>query len=167
MTSFLTRDHEGRQTRYPGRDFLSTLPIRDLIRAMKPSAPAEVIQAAESLKYRDFLTVVLIVDRAETFPDNWIYIHEPKVRVGPDPELQELVARPRSRPDQDQPRPRIFLLRRGRPLDHGRRRPARAGPPGDRLDRTGPGIRGDRRLRRPHAQGVSGLRRRVSGPPAR
>ena len=82
VTSFLTRDHEGRQTRYLGRNFLSTLPIRDLIRAMKPSAPAEVIHAAESLKYRDFLTVVLIVDRAETFPDNWIYIHEPQVRVG-------------------------------------------------------------------------------------
>jgi protoporphyrinogen oxidase len=82
VTSFLARDHEGRQTRYFGRNFLSTLPIRDLIRAMKPSAPAEVITAAEALKYRDFLTVVLIVDKAETFPDNWIYIHEPKVRVG-------------------------------------------------------------------------------------
>jgi protoporphyrinogen oxidase len=82
VTSFLTRDRDGRRARYQGRHFLSTLPIRDLIRAMKPSAPAEVIHAAESLKYRDFLTVVLIVDKAETFPDNWIYIHEPQVRVG-------------------------------------------------------------------------------------
>jgi protoporphyrinogen oxidase len=82
VTSLLTRDHDGRLIRYQGRDFLSTLPIRELIRAMKPSAPPEVIRAAESLKYRDFLTVVLIVDRAQTFPDNWIYIHEPKVRVG-------------------------------------------------------------------------------------
>jgi protoporphyrinogen oxidase len=82
VTSFLARDREGRRTRYQGRHFLSTLPIRDLIRAMKPSAPAEVIHAAESLKYRDFLTVVLILDKAEMFPDNWLYIHEPKVRVG-------------------------------------------------------------------------------------
>ena len=141
MTSFLTRDREGRQTRYQGRHFLSTLPIRDLIRAMSPAAPAEVIHAAESLKYRDFLTVVLIVDRAETFPDNWIYIHEPQVRVGPDPELQELVARPRPRPDQDQPGPRVFLLRGGRLVDDAGRRPAGAGPPRDRLDRPGPGRR--------------------------
>ncbi len=49
---------------------------------MSPPAPPEVIKAADSLKYRDFITVVLIVDRAETFPDNWIYIHEPDVRVG-------------------------------------------------------------------------------------
>ncbi len=73
---------DGRLTRYEGRHFLSTLPVRELIRSMSPPAPAEVIHAAESLAYRDFLTVVLIVDRAETFPDNWIYIHEPGVKVG-------------------------------------------------------------------------------------
>ena len=48
----------------------------------EPARPEEVVHAAESLKYRDFLTVVLIVDRAETFPDNWIYIHEPQVKLG-------------------------------------------------------------------------------------
>src|SRR5262249_3395573 len=59
VSSFLTRDGDGRRTRYLGRDFLSTLPIRDLIRAMRPPPPPEVIRSAESLKYRDFLTVVL------------------------------------------------------------------------------------------------------------
>jgi protoporphyrinogen oxidase len=82
VTAFVARDGEGKLIRYEGRHFLSTLPVRELIRAMSPQPPAEVIRAAESLKYRDFLTVVLIVDRAETFPDNWIYIHEPGVRVG-------------------------------------------------------------------------------------
>jgi protoporphyrinogen oxidase len=82
VKSFLCCDQNGRRIRYAGRHFLSTLPIRDLIRAMTPQPPAEVRAAAESLKYRDFLTVVLIVDRAETFPDNWIYIHEPRVRLG-------------------------------------------------------------------------------------
>src|SRR5262249_15647774 len=38
--------------------------------------------AADDLKYRDFLTVVLIVDRAEIFRDNWIYVHDPGVKVG-------------------------------------------------------------------------------------
>jgi protoporphyrinogen oxidase len=82
VTAFVTRDASGRQTRYLGRQFLSTLPVRELIHAMSPPAPPEVIAAADSLKYRDFISVVLIVDRAETFPDNWIYIHEPGVRVG-------------------------------------------------------------------------------------
>jgi protoporphyrinogen oxidase len=82
VTAFLARDHDGRLTRYQGHHFLSTLPIRDLIRAMSPAVPAEVLHAAESLRYRDFLTVVLIVDRPQTFPDNWIYIHEPQVKLG-------------------------------------------------------------------------------------
>jgi protoporphyrinogen oxidase len=58
------------------------MPIRQLIRSMSPAAPAEVLEAAEGLGYRDFLSVVLIVDRAETFPDTWLYIHDPGVKVG-------------------------------------------------------------------------------------
>jgi len=82
VNAMIAADSEGRTTRYEGEHFVSTLPIRALIRAMNPVAPPEVVQAAESLRYRDFLTVVLILDRPETFPDNWIYIHEPDVKVG-------------------------------------------------------------------------------------
>ncbi len=82
VTAFLAKGSDGRTVRYSGSHYLSTLPIRELIRSMNPPAPPEVLRAAESLKYRDFLTVVLIVDRPETFPDNWIYIHEPQVRLG-------------------------------------------------------------------------------------
>jgi protoporphyrinogen oxidase len=82
VTAFVARDAEGRPTRYHARHFLSTLPIRHLIRSLRPQPPREVVAAAESLNYRDFLTVVLIVDQPETFPDNWIYIHEPQVRLG-------------------------------------------------------------------------------------
>ena len=82
VTAFVTVDSNFRATRYLGKHFLSTLPIRELIRVMEPPAPNAVIEAAESLRYRDFLTVVLILDKAETFPDNWIYIHEPDVKVG-------------------------------------------------------------------------------------
>jgi protoporphyrinogen oxidase len=82
VSTFVARDSDGRLTRYHGDHFLSTLPIRELIRCLSPQPPRSVVEAAESLKYRDFLTVVLIVDRAETFPDTWIYIHEPNVRLG-------------------------------------------------------------------------------------
>jgi protoporphyrinogen oxidase len=82
VTAFVARDSEGRLTRYHGQHFLSTMPIRTLIRAMSPSPPRDVLAAADALKYRDFLTVVLIVDQPETFPDTWIYIHEPGVKLG-------------------------------------------------------------------------------------
>ena len=49
---------------------------------VSPAAPQHVIDAANGLRYRDFLTVALVVDGEDLFPDNWIYIHEPGVRVG-------------------------------------------------------------------------------------
>ena len=150
----------GAEHAYRGRHYLSTLPVRALVRSLDPPPPAEVLAAADALKYRDFLTVVLIVDQPETFPDNWIYIHEPAVRVGRVQNFKNWSPDDGPRPVAEQPRPGILLLRGGRPLDDVRRRPDRAGPPRDRRDRPGRRRQGDRRLRRPDAQGVPGLRRR-------
>jgi protoporphyrinogen oxidase len=61
---------------------LSSMPIRELIRALDPQPPETVLQAANGLRYRDFLIVSLIVNRKEVSPDNWIYVHEPGVKVG-------------------------------------------------------------------------------------
>ena len=67
---------------YDGSHFYSTMTIRDFILSLSPEAPRLVRHAAESLKYRDFLTVALVIDRPELFPDNWIYIHDSGVHVG-------------------------------------------------------------------------------------
>jgi hypothetical protein len=58
------------------------MPITDLIARLDPPAPEVVRAAARQLTYRDFLTVCLIFDSPDLFPDNWIYIHDPAVRVG-------------------------------------------------------------------------------------
>ncbi len=70
------------QERHAGTHFLSSMPMRELIESLSPPPPDEVLKAARSLQYRDFLTVALIVDQPEAFPDNWIYIHDPSVRLG-------------------------------------------------------------------------------------
>ena len=51
-------------------------------RCGRHAAPPECPTAADGSSYRDFIVVALILDRAELFPDNWIYIHSPDVRVG-------------------------------------------------------------------------------------
>lgn len=61
---------------------VSSMPIGDLVLALDPPAPTAVQEAARALKHRDFLTVALVVPEADAFPDNWIYIHSPEVRVG-------------------------------------------------------------------------------------
>jgi len=63
-------------------EVISSLPLRNTVGITDPTAPAPVIRAAQGLRYRDFLTVALIIDGEDLFPDNWIYIHEPSVRVG-------------------------------------------------------------------------------------
>ena len=61
---------------------ISSAPMRSLVRGLSPEASPAALDAAKSLNYRDFLTVVLIVKDKDRFTDNWIYIHEPSVMVG-------------------------------------------------------------------------------------
>jgi protoporphyrinogen oxidase len=81
VTHLVTRGRHGEET-FPGTHFISSMPIRELVRALDPPPPAEVLRAADSLRYRDFLIVSLIINRPHLAPDNWIYVHEPDVRVG-------------------------------------------------------------------------------------
>ena len=72
----------GQNKIYNGTDFISSMPIRELIQKFKPELPEKVLEAANSLKYRDFITVALLINKCDIFPDNWIYIHEPSVKLG-------------------------------------------------------------------------------------
>jgi protoporphyrinogen oxidase len=70
------------ERRFPADHVVSTMPVRSLVRALRPEPPAEVRQEADGLRYRDFIVVALILARENLFPDNWIYIHTPGVKVG-------------------------------------------------------------------------------------
>lgn len=77
-----TIKRNGTHQEIKGDQFLSTIPLRELVQAIRPNAPTEILKAAQDLKYRDFFTVGLIIDKPSIFPDNWIYIHSPEVQVG-------------------------------------------------------------------------------------
>jgi protoporphyrinogen oxidase len=61
---------------------ISSIPLRSAVGVAEPAAPPEVTEAATGLRYRDFLTVALQVDGEPPFPDNWVYVHDPRARVG-------------------------------------------------------------------------------------
>ena len=65
---------------YTADNVISSAPITELTKALKPSTACT--EAAGKLRYRDFITVALIVNKPDLFPDNWIYIHEAAVKVG-------------------------------------------------------------------------------------
>ncbi len=91
-------DAAGTLSMIRARDVISSAPMRELAGRLHP-LPACAAEAFD-LKYRDFLTVALKIRAPDLFPDNWIYIHDSKVKVGriqnfrswspemvPDPEL--------------------------------------------------------------------------------
>ena len=75
-------DHEGTRERVPVSAVIATLPLRELVHSLSPAAPPEVVAAADRLHYRDFLTVALIIEAPTLFPDNWIYVHDSRVKLG-------------------------------------------------------------------------------------
>jgi protoporphyrinogen oxidase len=78
----VTVTHGGETERIDASHVISSMPFTSLARIVDPPVSDEVIRAASDLHYRDFLTVALVVPEERGFPDNWIYIHSPDVRVG-------------------------------------------------------------------------------------
>lgn len=72
----------GKEEVIEGSDFISSMPVSEFVKKLDPPAPAPVVEAARKLHYRDFLTVCLVVNNPQLFPDNWIYVHDPAVKVG-------------------------------------------------------------------------------------
>ena len=72
----------GRERLFSAHHLISSAPLRDLVAMLDPALSPAASQAARSLKYRDFLVVALMMRDNANIPDNWIYIHDPSVRVG-------------------------------------------------------------------------------------
>jgi len=82
VTHLVTEDSQVPPGDLCGTHFISSMPIHDLINALDPAPPEDIHRAGNSLHYRDFMIVSLIVNRENVMPDNWIYIHDPAVGVG-------------------------------------------------------------------------------------
>lgn len=95
VTSVLVEDASGIQRREECDYLLSSMPIKDLVAAIRGiEVPEEVQRIARELPYRDFITVGLLVDRMKIknetpiktyqnrVPDTWIYIQERDVKIG-------------------------------------------------------------------------------------
>ena len=78
----VTSSSGGATTSYPCDHVISSMPFSQLLSIMDPPVPAEVSEAADALTFRDFLTIALVVPEQYSFPDNWIYVHDPGVKVG-------------------------------------------------------------------------------------
>ena len=71
---------DGKRESYTARHVVTSAPVRELVHKLSPR-PISLLHA-RALRYRDFLTVALMMDKTDVFADNWIYIHDPSVKVG-------------------------------------------------------------------------------------
>lgn len=78
VTAITVRTAAGDE-RVEGDAFISSVPITQLVQAFRPSAPAEVIAAADALRFRELITVNLMLKREQVTPDTWLYIHDPDI----------------------------------------------------------------------------------------
>lgn len=78
----VTVESGGRLERIPVSAVISSLPLPALIGSLSPAPPRGVREDASRLAFRDFMLVGLIVNRPVLFPDQWIYVHTPQMRVG-------------------------------------------------------------------------------------
>ena len=75
-------DSQGARHHFEGDQFIVSMPLQETVLAFDPPLPEEARAAARGLGYRDFLTVALVIRGENPFPDNWIYIHDPAVKLG-------------------------------------------------------------------------------------
>jgi protoporphyrinogen oxidase len=75
-------DAVGARRSHEAEEFIVSMPLRETVLAFDPPLPEAAIAAARKLRYRDFITVAIVVEGETPFPDNWIYIHEPGVKLG-------------------------------------------------------------------------------------
>lgn len=78
----VTVEVNGRKEMVKGDNFISSIPITELIENLNPRAPEDILDMARRLAYRDIVLVNLMLDRETITNDTWIYIQEQGVPFG-------------------------------------------------------------------------------------
>jgi protoporphyrinogen oxidase len=76
------RGADGVLEEFRGEHLISSMPMQQLVAQIEPRLPDSALRSADSLRYRDFLTIGLILRERNRFNENWIYVHDPSVKVG-------------------------------------------------------------------------------------
>ncbi|OGJ15882.1 hypothetical protein A3K73_01830 [Candidatus Pacearchaeota archaeon RBG_13_36_9] len=74
--------NKSKQKTISSDSYISSMPITELVQRLSPQPPKEIIQASKNLHYRSFVTASLVLSSSEPFPDTWIYVHSPEVKIG-------------------------------------------------------------------------------------
>lgn len=82
IVACIAKDADGRENDISVDECISSMPITQLVMALKPLPPSSVIEAAAQLRFRDFIAVAIMLNRERVTEDTWIYIHDPDISFG-------------------------------------------------------------------------------------
>ena len=82
VTAIEAASTQGETRLITAENFIVSMPLQETVLAFDPPLAPDALSAARRLGYRDFLTVALVIEGENPFPDNWIYVHEPDVKLG-------------------------------------------------------------------------------------
>ena len=63
-------------------NFISSIPLTVLAKIVDPPAPPDVLAAADSLTFRNVITVNLMLKKRQVTPDTWLYVHDRNILFG-------------------------------------------------------------------------------------
>ena len=72
---------DGYKLNVAAKYFFSSIPLTHFFNSLNPSAPPQINNSANMLKYRDHITVNLLINKQHIFPDQWIYVHSPDIQM--------------------------------------------------------------------------------------
>ncbi len=75
-------NRQGQSRTERGREFISSMPVTNLVKMLAPAPPGRILAAASKLRFRDLVVVTLMIDRPRVTDQTWIYIPEKKIPFG-------------------------------------------------------------------------------------
>ena len=81
INSIAVVDPAGKEIGISAKHFFSSIPLAHFFKMLSPSDSDEINRAADKLKYRDHVTVNLLVNKRDIFSDQWIYVHAPELKI--------------------------------------------------------------------------------------
>ncbi len=76
VSSVIAKDSGGKLKEFRADYVFSTMPLKELVLSLEPKPSKEIIDAANFLDFRDFITVALMIDQKDMPPDTWVYTHD-------------------------------------------------------------------------------------------
>ena len=77
----IVRNKRGESETFAGENFIVSLPLTVFLKILEPEIPQEINDLKHKLRFRSFFDVCLVVNKEKIFPDTWIYVHEPNVKL--------------------------------------------------------------------------------------